>query len=101
MKINVEYRRGILFVRLRGRYDNKKFIRTINYLINNLGINNIVLNLSELGDISLENIKHITKQSTCILKKKKQLLICDKEIRCNLFKNVVKIDNEIDAFSLI
>ena len=101
LKINTEYRKGILFIRLKGRYDQNYFITTINYLINNFGIKTIVLNLNELEYISLENIKHINNQTKNILKKKKQLLICDKNLRNNLFNNVTKIKNEIDAFSLI
>lgn len=101
LKINTEYRKGVLFVRLRGRFDNNYFLTTINYLINHFGISIIVLNLSELEYISLENIEYINNQNKNILKKKKKLLICDKEIRNNLFNNITKITNEIDAFSLI
>ena len=101
LKINTEYRKGILFIRLKGRYDNNYFLTTINYLINNFGINIIALNLSELDYISLENIKDINNKIINILKKKKKILIIDKEIRNNLFNNTIKINNEIDAFSLI
>jgi len=101
LKINTEYRKGVLFIRLKGRFEHNYFLTTINYLINHFGINIIVLNLSELDYISLENIKHISDQNKNILKKKKQLLICDKKIRNNLFNNITKINSEIDAFSLI
>ena len=101
LNISTEYQRGILFIRLRGRFDNNYFIFMLNYLIYNFGINVIVLNLSGLEYISLENIKYIDEYAKNILKKKRQILICDKEIRYNLFSNVIKINNEIEAFSLI
>ena len=99
-RINTEYRKGVLFIRLKGRFDKTKY-KKINKLIDTLGINFIVLNLSELKYISLDDIKCIENQNKNILKKKKHLLIYDKEIRNNLFNNITKINNEIEAFSLI
>lgn len=101
MKVYTEYRKGILFLRLSGRLNNAKLKDTINYLIYQLGINVIALNLSELEYISLDNIKIINNQNKIILKKKKKLLIIDKEIRRNLFKQIKVLTTEIETFSLI
>ena len=70
VKINTEYRKGILFVRIKGSFDYNKYHIIINYLIDYFGIKIIVLNLSELEYISLENIKYINNQVKNILKKK-------------------------------
>ena len=101
MRVYTEYRKGILFLRLSGRFNNKKLKDTIDYLIYQLGLNVIALNLSELEYISLDNIKLINNQNKIILKKKKKLLIIDKEIRHNLFKQIKVLTTEIETFSLI
>lgn len=101
LKINTEYYKGVLFIRLKGRFDKSLYTNTINYLINNFGINTIVLNFYNLQYISVDNINYINQENNKILKKKTKLLIIDNETRRNLFKNTIKIDNEIDAFSLI
>lgn len=103
MKIRTEFRKGVLFVRLVGRIDNEGYLEDINSLIEEIGIQYIVLNLSNLNNVSLESVEHIIQYYKNILKKKKTLLICDtNEFRNRLFKNIIpKIDNELEAFSLI
>ena len=103
MQISTEFRKGILFIRIRRRIDNKKIETIINNLINDIGIKIIVLNISNLTYLSLEDIKHIIKYKKKILKKKTTLIICDnkKEHRNVFFKEIFRINNELDAFSLI
>ena len=103
LNINTEYRKGVLFIRLIGRVDNDDYLNKINDLINDFGINYVVLNLDRLNYVSLESIAHIIKYNKKILKKKKCLLICDSNQRRNrIFKNIIpNINNELDAFSLI
>lgn len=104
MQINTEYRKGILFIRLIGRIDDDyDYLNKINNLIDDFGINYIVLNLEYLKYVSLENVAHIIKYNKKILKKKKYLLICDSNRRRNqIFNNIVpNINNELEAFSLI
>lgn len=103
MSIRTEYRKGVLFVRLIGRIDDDGYLNDINNLIDNFGINYIVLNLDNLNYVSLENIDHIIKYNKKILKKKKHLLICDSNQRRNrIFKNIIpNINSELEAFSLI
>lgn len=102
-KINTEYRKGILFIRLVGRIDNECYLEDINKLIHNFGIRYIVLNLSDLKDVSLDSIKHIMQYHNKMLKKKKQLFICDaSNMRNRIFKNKIpNIQCETEAFSLI
>lgn len=99
--INTEYRKGVLFIRLQGRFDYNYYVSTIDKLVVKFGIKAVVLNLCELKHVSLENINYINLLNKKILKKRIKLLICDKEIRNDLFRNIVKINSEIEAFSLI
>lgn len=56
---NLEYRENILFIRLIGKLNNKT-IKVLNgeleNIINNLGIYNIVFNLSELVSINTQSV---------------------------------------------
>ena len=101
--VSTEFRKGVFFIRLVGRIDNEGYLDDIDYLINSMGINLIVLNIDHLQDISVENIRRIILYNKEILKKKKVLYLCDNNnIRNRLFQGVIpKIRNEIDAFSLI
>lgn len=102
LQISTEFRKGVFFIRIVGRIDNEGFLEDINQTIEQVGIKNIVLNLNELNDISLESIKHIMNYNSKILKEKKQLFICDaNNIRKRLFCKIPNISNEIEAFSLI
>ncbi|MCI6266670.1 MAG: STAS domain-containing protein [Erysipelotrichaceae bacterium] len=103
LKISTEFRKGVLFVRLVGRIDNEGYLEKINNIIDQMGIQCIVLNLNNLNDVSLDSIDHIIKYNNEILKKNKQLLICDaNNIRNRLFKKIIpNIISEIEAFSLI
>ena len=102
-KISTEFRKGILFIRIKGRFNNESFKKTTNYLINNIGIKIIVLNISNLEYFSLEDIEHIINYKKQILKKKRKLIICDNKTTDELFffKEIPRINKEIDAFSLI
>jgi len=101
--ISIEYRKGILFIRIKRRIDNEILNEFIKYLTDYIGIKIIVLNISNLTYLSLEDIKHIIKYKKQILKKKTTLIICDnkKEHRNVFFKEIFRINNELDAFSLI
>ena len=102
MQISTEYRKGVLFIRLIGRIDELENLNIINDIIEDFGIKYIVLNLKGLTNVSLESIDHIIKYNKKILKKKKQLFICDSNKRRRIFKNIIpNISNELEAFSLI
>ena len=103
MQISTEYRKGIFFIRLRGRLDNEWFLKDINKIIEEIGIRYIVLNLNEVSNVSLTNIRHIIEYNKEILKKKKHLFICDTNSnRERLFKKIIpKIKYEMETFSLI
>lgn len=103
LKINTEFRKGVLFVRLTGKIDDDSYLESINNLIENIGIKYVVLNTNNLRTIDVNSIKNILEYNKKILKEQRHLLICDANINRNrIFScNIQKIDCEIDAFSLI
>lgn len=102
LKINTEFRKGVLFVRLNGTIEDDSYLESINSLIENIGIRYIVLNTNNLQVIDVNNINNIIEYNKRILKDKRRLLICDdNKNRNRVFNNIQKIKCEIDAFSLI
>lgn len=101
LKITTEFRKGILFVRLKGRIGDKNELDTIDSLIKNIGIRYLVLNINNLNDMDITCINQIIDYNKRILKNKGQLLICDTKNRSRLFKKIPNIKCEIEAFSLI
>ena len=72
LRINLEYKNRILFIRLEGFLDNKTSYKINNYLIPVLvkrNIQNVVLNLEKIdyidrdGILSIKNIKKIIKHN--------------------------------------
>lgn len=103
LKINTEFRKGILFVRLSGKIDSETYLENINELVEIMGIRYIVLNIENIKGINVNSINHIIDYNNQISKEKRCLLICDKNVRRNkIFKNMIpNITCEIEAFSLI
>lgn len=101
--ISIEFRKGILFIRIKRRLDNKKVENIINYLVDYIGIKIIVLNISNLNYFSNTDIEHIINYQKDILKKKSRLIICHNKFNKNVyfFNKIPRINQEIDAFSLI
>ena len=103
LRINTEFRKGVLFIRLIGKIENQQYLNSINKLIEDIGIKYIVLNIEKLEYVDVNSINHIIDYNKQILKNKGRLLICDtNKNRNQLFKNAIpNINCEIDAFSLI
>ena len=60
-RISTEFRKGVFFVRLVGRNGNESEIKSIIELIEEFGINNIVINLTKLNSLSLEMIQRLNE----------------------------------------
>lgn len=104
LKINLEFRKGVLFVRLKGSLNDKDSLENINSLINEIGFKYIVFNVDNLKCIDMEGIKCILNYQKSLLNKHGKLLICesDKVISDRIFKNrIPNITTEIQAFDLI
>lgn len=111
MNILTEYRKGIMFFRVKG-YLNKatyrKLEEEINVLINNCGINNIVINLEEVTKIDMKGISTLFHVYECIKKLKGNiyLYLGKNEIKrvlknVRVFNYMDLIDSELNAFDLV
>lgn len=101
LKINMEYRKGILFVRLKGNL-NKYTVRSLNnYLIpviDNNGIKYLVYNLKAVTDIDNYGKDSLKKGKNACIKNKGDCFICNTTLNLNEF-NIVS--DELAALSLI
>ena len=97
LKINMEFSKGILFIRLKGDLNKN----TIKGMIDK-NFKYIVLNIDNMYSIDSYSIKYINKIFEIIEKNKGMMIICDKfNISRKLLSNIPKIDNEIDAFKIL
>lgn len=103
LQVRTEYKKGVLFVRLKGRHDNASYLKKINWIIEEIGIKFVVLNITNLTDISLKSIKKIIDYRKKLIKEKRLLIICDNNpLRNTILKSSTRqIKKEIDAFTLI
>ena len=104
LKINLEFRKGVLFVRLNGSLNNKDSLDSINSLINEIGFKYIVFNLDNLKCIDVNGIKCILDYQDKLLQNHGKLLLCEnnKVLSNRIFKNKIpNIKTEIQAFDLI
>ncbi len=111
LAINLEFRKGILFIRLKGYLNNKNALslkRRVDQLIIDKGIRFFVYNLSrlkEIDDIGLDVIKDNYQQ---ISSAKGEMILCDinSSIELSIQKDKVLkhtniIDDELAAFHKI
>lgn len=104
LKINLEFRKGVLFIRLNGSLNDKESLDNINNLINEIGFKYIVFNVDNLKCIDLDGIKCILNYQKLLLNKHGKLLLCESEKNMSdrFFKNrIPNITTEIQAFDLI
>lgn len=96
LKTNMEFRKGILFIRLKGDLNKN----TIRGLIDK-DFKYIVLNIDNMYSIDSYSIDYINKLYKKIDNASGKMIICDKfNISRKLLKNIPKIDREYDAFKL-
>lgn len=112
METVLEYRKGILFVRLFGlltKETSKDFENKINHIIKENQIRNVVINLNNLDDIDIKGINLLYYIYELSKKNNGNTLLCgvnDEKIKEKLKKkrllNYIKeIRNELVAFDLI
>lgn len=108
LDINMEIRRGILFVRLIGNLNketSKYFKNEVSNLIEEKGIKYIVINLRQLTNLDTIGADLILDEYRYIAKIDGKVVICgvddNKKIEKDFFKGMHKSDNELQAFSII
>ena len=111
LNIDLEYKRGILFLRLDGKLNKKtSFILgdAIKELVNRVGIKYLLINFEKLYEIDKEGISTIISSYNNYLKKSGKLMVCGcqnniklKIENSNLLDYAVQTNNEISAVDLI
>lgn len=99
LKINTEFRKGIMFVRVNGNL-NKSNVNIIEYD----DFKYIVFNFDNLLSIDSYAINYIINYNNKIIKDNGKLIICEKNnnLANNIFKcRIPIIDNEIKAFNIL
>lgn len=110
LDIDIEFRRGVLFIRLGGLLINStknKLRDEIITLINKSGITNIVINLKDIEAIDESGLNMIFMVKKMIESKEGNLVICNTPIKVQkeLLKNKMKIylpqaTNELTALNI-
>lgn len=112
LDINFEFRRGVLFIRLRGvlvKNTIKEFDSCVTTLIRDNGIRNVVFNVSDLTKIDLKGISRLFyNYELCKRNRGVSLLCCvdnysihEKIKSTRLFKYMVDVNDELSAFNFI
>ncbi len=106
LEMNMEFRKGILFVRLRGslnRTTSCKLQEELERLIREKGIKYFAFNLEEVEDVSQEGIDIIRKDDQEIASFDGKLVLCgikDALLRTS-FEDVYQSNNELGVFKII
>ena len=102
LKVLMEFRKGILFVRLYGSL-NKDTLETfkleVKEVIVNSGIRFVVLNVDNLESISEEGIKEIKSLKKILKKLEGKFFLFGGEIK--ELKSLVNLENELKVFERV
>jgi len=111
LNINLEFHRGILFIRLNGCLDEttvKKLENEVTCLIKESGIRNIVFNMTDLNSIDLSGIDSLITNYQICKSNNGNSLICGlndfiKQKVCNskLLNYMYEIKDELSALNYI
>lgn len=111
LNIDLEYKRGILFLRLNGKLNKKTSCilgDAIKELVNRVGIKYLLINFEKLYEIDKEGISTIITSYNNYLKNSGKLMVCgyDENIKLkiensDLLDYAVRTNNEISAVNLI
>lgn len=110
LKLFINYKKGILFVKVKGRLvkDNiDLFNNEVIKIINNSGIRNIVYNLKELESIDLSGINSLINSYQLCKKNDGCILVCtnndikDKLKQNHLLNKLLEVSSESVATKII
>lgn len=102
LKINMEYRKGILFVRLKGNLNantSKKFLEYAIPIIKDYGIRYIVYNLGELVSLDEAGEKALTEAGEYAKGNNGKVLIVNNKI--NTIADYDNVSNELVALNIL
>ncbi|MEG1647808.1 MAG: STAS domain-containing protein [Bacilli bacterium] len=111
LEINMEFRKGILFIRLNGELTKNTVIKLrmeVTQLIKDNGIRNVLFNLNELDKIDIKGINELYYNFEICKINKGLSLLCGVNEKINkklkeshLLKYMNEIDDELSAFNLV
>lgn len=111
LRINIEYRNGILFVRLKGILTKKtvnKLNKKVTFIVSNNGIRNIVFNVSKLSKLDYKGIHSLLYNYELSKRNNGRVFICGindqiKDIVKNthLLKYIYEISSELCAMKVL
>ena len=107
LKMDLEYERGILFIRLKGTLNRRSCYKINNYIVPVLSkhkIKNVIYNLSELKSIDESGIDAILNTKCVVKRNKGKIYLCEvnKEISLKIRRLRIKItSSELTALKLI
>jgi anti-anti-sigma factor len=112
LKITMEFRKGILFIRLKGKFTQKedlKFKREVVDKIKIYGIRSVVFNIQDLKEIDLKGMHSILYIYELCKENRGKVLVCElydspafEKLKKNrIFQYVEIIKSELDAFEII
>ncbi len=102
LKINMEYRKGILFVRLKGelnKYTYEGLDKSLAPIIEDQGIKYLVVNVDYLNVLDKYGIKALEKKVQDTSNNGGMTLICNNKFNINNKFQI--IDNELAALKII
>lgn len=102
LKVLMEFRKGILFVRLFGTLSKKTldtFEEEVKEVIVRSGIKYVVLNIDNLDSISEDGIKKIKQLKKIIKKMDGDFFLFGGEIK--ELKSIVNLENELKVFERV
>ncbi len=102
LKVLMEFRKGILFVRLFGVLNNQTieiFKVEVKEVIYRVGIKFVVININGLEEINEIGVKEIRSLRNSLIKSKGELFLFGGEIK--ELKHLVKLENELNVFERV
>lgn len=111
LSVNTEFRKGIMFVRLRGDLTKatiEKLDRKVTSLVEKVGIRNIVLNVSDLKSIDYKGISKLLYNYELCKNNNGRMLLCGNNSRIEntlkksrILKYIAEIKDELCAINTI
>lgn len=102
LKVLMEFRKGVLFVRLYGSLNNYTkdiFEKEVKEVIIKSGIRYVVLNVSNLSEINESGIKEIKNLRKILKKMDGEFFLFGGEIK--ELKSLVNLENELKVFERV
>jgi stage II sporulation protein AA (anti-sigma F factor antagonist) len=112
LKVETEYRKGILFIRLEGILDKNtsfKLNKEVGSIIDKMGIRYIVFNVENITSIDINGVNALLNQYKLVTNNKGKILVCglknnvipNNAYKSKLLKYIDEINNELSAFEII